>query len=437
MLFFMLIMGVVFAAILYLLAPFFADLLGGGAELIPVMKSLSLGVLVFPAMSVMRGYFQGINDMRPYALSQLLEQVVRVIWMLVTAFMIMKIGSGDWVAAVTQSTTAAFIGMIASFIVLVLALVKQGDLEKILNPGETQRQVDGLHLLVETLRQAIPFIIIGSALQIFKLIDQSTFPHIMRWISNYSDTQLKIFFAYFSANSDKLTMVLLGVATTLGGVSIPLVTSAYVKGNQKETGQLISFSIQLFAVFMIPVVVGLSLLARQIHTLFYVAPSQLQLNLFVFAFLQSILLASYAMLSPILQALHHSRTAMKYFGITLALKLVLQIPAILFFEVYGPLIATTIAFGVGICLFIHKIQQVTKFSVKVTYRGLLGILVMTLIMSVIMSFVKIVLPDRTILTLVLAGGIGFVSYLVMAAKLGYLEKLFGDKGTAIRRRLHI
>ena len=437
MLFFMLIMGVVFATILYLLAPFFADLLGGGAELIPVMKSLSLGVLVFPAMSVMRGYFQGINDMRPYALSQLLEQVARVIWMLVTAFMIMKIGSGDWVAAVTQSTTAAFIGMIASFIVLVLSLIKQGDLEKILNPGETHRQVDGLHLLVETLRQAIPFIIIGSAIQIFKLIDQSSFPHIMRWISNYSDTQLKVFFAYFSANSDKLTMVLLGVATTLGGVSIPLVTSAYVKGNQKETGQLISFSIQLFSVFMIPVVVGLSLLARQIHTLFYVAPSQLQLNLFVFAFLQSILLASYAMLSPMLQALHHSRTAMKYFGVTLAIKLILQIPAILFFEVYGPMIATTIAFGVGIYLFIRKIQQVTQFSIKVTYRGVLGILVMTLIMSVIMSLVKVVLPDRSILTIVLAGGIGFVAYLVMAAKLGYLEKLFGDKGTAIRRRLHI
>ena len=101
------------------------------------------------------------------------------------------------------------------------------------------------------------------------------------------------------------------------------------------------------------------------------------------------------------------------------------------------MIATTIAFGVGIYLFIRKIQQVTQFSIKVTYRGVLGILVMTLIMSVIMSFVKVVLPDKTILTIVLAGGVGFVAYLVMAAKLGYLEKLFGDKGTAIRRRLHI
>jgi O-antigen/teichoic acid export membrane protein len=53
-------------------------------------------------------------------------------------------------------------------------------------------------------------------------------------IANYTDAQLAIFFSYFSANTDKLTMVLIGVATTLGGVSIPLVTSAYVKVTKKR-----------------------------------------------------------------------------------------------------------------------------------------------------------------------------------------------------------
>ena len=437
MLFFMFLMGIVFAGMMYLLAPFFASLLGGGDELIPVMKSLSLGVLVFPAMSVIRGYFQGLNSMKPYALSQLLEQVFRVIWMLVTAFMIMKLGSGNWVEAVTQSTTAAFIGMIASSIVLIISLMKQGDLEKIMNPGPSKHQINAINLMTQTLTQAIPFIIIGSAIQIFKLIDQSTFPHIMRLVSNYSDTQLKIFFAYFSANADKLTMVLLGVATTLGGVSIPLVTAAYVQKKQKDLAQLISYSIQLFAVFMIPAVVGLALLARQIHTIFYVAPSQLQLNLFVFAFLQSILLAGYAMLSPMLQALHHSRISMRYFGITLGIKLVLQVPAILVFEIYGPMISTTLAFGVGGYLFLRKIQQVSQFSIKATYRGILGILVMTLIMAIVVSLVKWLLPDRVLLTTVVAGGAGLVAYVVMAAKLGYLEKLLGEKGTSLRRKLHI
>ncbi|MDR1606154.1 MAG: polysaccharide biosynthesis protein [Streptococcaceae bacterium] len=430
-------LGIVFAGIMYGLAPFFAALSGGGKELIPVMKSLSLAVLIFPAMSVIRGYFQGLSNMKPYALSQLLEQFVRVIWMLLTAFMIMKIGSGNWVEAVTQSTTAAFIGMIASTVVLVLALMKQGDIKKIALPGPSKQEIDAVKLLTQTLTQAIPFIVIGSAIQIFKLIDQSTFPHLMRLIANYTDAQLMVFFSYFSANTDKLTMVLIGVATTLGGVSIPLVTSAYVKGKQKETGQLISYSLQLFAVFMLPVVVGMSILAREIYTIFYVAPSQLQLSLFVFAFLQSFLLASYALLSPMLQALHHSRVAMKYFALTLGLKLLLQVPAVLIYEAYGPMIATTIAFAFGAYLFLRKIQRVSQFSIKVTFRGILGIAVMTVFMALVVSLVKWLLPHQVVLTTVVAGGLGFAAYLVMAAKLGYLEKLLGDKGLTLRHKLHI
>jgi O-antigen/teichoic acid export membrane protein len=181
----------------------------------------------------------------------------------------------------------------------------------------------------------------------------------------------------------------------------------------------------------------MSILARDIYTIFYVSPSQLQLNLFVFAFLQSFLLASYALLSPMLQALHHSRIAMRYFGLTLVIKLVIQVPAILLYEAYGPMIATTIAFGVGVYLFLRKVQQVSEFSVKVTFRGFLGIATMTFIMAVVVSLVKWLLPDHVLLETVVSGGFGFAVYLVMAAKLGYLEKLFGTKGTAIRRKLHI
>ncbi|GFH43128.1 polysaccharide biosynthesis protein [Lactococcus hodotermopsidis] len=437
MLVFMAILGVFFAGVMYLLAPFFATLSGGGKDLIPVMKSLSLAVLIFPSMSVIRGYFQGLSSMKPYALSQLMEQLVRVIWMLVTAFTIMKVGSGDWVKAVTQSTTAAFIGMIASLAVLIWSLMKQGDIAKIANPGQSHHQIDAVKLLTQTLTQAIPFIVIGSAIQIFKLIDQSTFPHVMKLLANYTDAQLMVFFSYFSANTDKLTMVLIGVATTLGGVSIPLVTSAYVKGEKNETAHLISYSIQLFSVFMIPAVVGMSLLAREIYTIFYVSPSQLQLNLFIFAFLQSFLLAAYAMLSPMLQALHHSRTAMKYFAIALGLKLLLQVPAIYFYESYGPMIATTVSFALGVYLFLRKIQRVSRFSTKVTIRGVLGILFMTLLMSLVVVLVKWFMPNNVVLKTVAAGGMGFSIYLILVAKLGYLEKLLGEKGTSLRRKLHI
>jgi O-antigen/teichoic acid export membrane protein len=433
----MTILGVFFAGAMYCLAPFFAVLSGGGKDLVPVMRSLALAVLIFPVMSVIRGYFQGLSNMKPYAFSQLLEQVVRVIWMLISAFMIMKLGSGQWVSAVVQSTTAAFIGMLASLGVLVLSLIKHGDMARLIKPEASQHQIHAVKLLTQTLTQAIPFIVIGSAIQVFKLIDQSTFPHIMRFLANYTDEQLMILFSYFSANTDKLTMVLIGVATTLGGVSLPLITSSYVKGQKKETAHLIVYSIELFAVFMLPAVVGLSLLAREIYTIFYVSPSQLQLNLFIFAFLQSFLLAGYAMLSPMLQALHHSRVAMKYFLLALIFKLLLQVPAILLYESYGPMIATTLAFTLGVFLFLRKVQRVSSFSVKIVFRAVLGISFMTFLMAILVSLVKWLLPQQAVLTTIVAGGLGFSFYLIMVAKLGYLEKLFGEKGASLRRKLHI
>ncbi|TKV30462.1 polysaccharide biosynthesis protein, partial [Citrobacter sp. TBCS-11] len=66
--------------------------------------------------------------------------------------------------------------------------------------------------------------------QIFKIIDNSTFMNMMPWVTNYSHNELLVLMSYFSANTDKLTMVLLGVALTLGSVSDPLITEHYVQG---------------------------------------------------------------------------------------------------------------------------------------------------------------------------------------------------------------
>ena len=86
-------------------------------------------------MSVIRGFFQGMNNLKPYAMSQIAEQVIRVIWMLLATFIIMKVGSGDYLAAVTQSTFAAFVGMVASFAVLIYFLAKEGLLKESLKQG--------------------------------------------------------------------------------------------------------------------------------------------------------------------------------------------------------------------------------------------------------------------------------------------------------------
>ena len=88
-----------------------------------------------------------MNNLKPYAMSQIAEQVIRVIWMLLATFMIMKMGSGDYLAAVTQSTFAAFVGMVASFAVLIYFLAKEGLLKRVLETGD---KINSKRLLVDT-----------------------------------------------------------------------------------------------------------------------------------------------------------------------------------------------------------------------------------------------------------------------------------------------
>ena len=107
-----------------------------------------------------------MNNLKPYAMSQIAEQVIRVIWMLLATFMIMKMGSGDYLAAVTQSTFAAFVGMVASFAVLIYFLAKEGLLKRVLETGD---KINSKRLLVDTIKEAIPFILTGSAIQLFQI----------------------------------------------------------------------------------------------------------------------------------------------------------------------------------------------------------------------------------------------------------------------------
>lgn len=49
-------------------------------------------------------------------------------------------------------------------------------------------------LLIETFKEAIPFIVVGSGVTVFKLVDQFTFSNFMRLFTDYSDTQLRELF---------------------------------------------------------------------------------------------------------------------------------------------------------------------------------------------------------------------------------------------------
>jgi len=436
-------LGFVFALVLYLFSPWLADLSGVGKDLIPIMQSLAWAVLIFPSMSVIRGFFQGMNNLKPYAMSQIAEQVIRVIWMLLATFIIMKLGSKDYLSAVTQSTFAAFVGMVASFAVLLYFLFKEGLLQKVF---EARDKIDGKKLLIDTIKEAIPFIITGSAIQLFQILDQMTFINSMKWFTNYSNEDLVVMFSYFSANPNKITMILISVGVSIGGVGLPLLTENYVKSDLPAAARLVQNSITMLFLFLFPATVGVVMVGEPLYTVFYGKPDALALGLFVFAVLQSTILGLYMVLSPMLQAMFRNRKAVLYFVYGAIAKLVLQLPAIAIFHSYGPLISTTIGLIIPIVLIYREVCQITGARRKIILKRTILVTILTLVMFILVGFLQWLLgfvfqPSGRLWSffyVALIGVIGVGLYGAMSLYTRLLDKVIGKaKADQLRARLKL
>lgn len=442
---FMLILGAIGASVMYFGADLFAKLSGSGTELIPVIRSLSLAVLLFPMMSVLRGFFQGYNDLKPGALSQIAEQILRIVWMLIATFFIMQLGSKNYVTAVTQSTFAAFVGMLASMFVLIFYLWKKGLLLELVKKDEISDEINTFQILVETLKEAIPFIITGSAISIFSLIDQMTFINSMKLFTKLPEKELVILYTYFFANPNKIVMILISVAMSVGGVGIALITESFVKKDELGTARIILSNLQMLLIFIIPALTGSLFLAKPLYTVFYGQSESLAIWLFIAVLIQTFVVSLYTVLSPMLQALSENRRAIRYFLLGLVLKMILQIPFIFLFKAYGPVFSTMLGLLLPVWLMYRRIHKVTRFNRKILKKNFLLILIMTVIMMVFVGITSLILglflkPTGYLTSavfLIVVGSVGVVVYAYLALLTKTLDKLIGPKAEKLRKRLHM
>ncbi|MGY3750016.1 putative polysaccharide biosynthesis protein [Vagococcus acidifermentans] len=438
----MAICGVLFASIMFFAAPVLAD---GNADLIPVMRSLSWAVLIFPCMSVIRGFFQGYHDMMPSAVSQIIEQIARVFYMLLATFIIMKVSSGDYVKAVTQSTFAAFIGAVVAVAALCWYYYKQKPMmDELVENSSNDIEISENSLLKDIIIEAIPFIIVGSGINIFKLVDQFTFERFMSGFTHYSDKQLEALFSVFSANPDKLVMIIISLATALAATGLPLITAAFTEKNKKGLAKLVSENIQLFFFIMIPATFGLIVLAEPMNTLFY-GHDVLGYKVLIEASYVGLLMGFFMLISTTLQGLYKHSEAILYLGVGVAVKIILQYPAVRLFEVYGPLLSSAAGFLITCYLMLKSVHTLTRFNLSLTARRTLLIFIFSLVMVIgtwlMRSFLYLFLSPASkiqsfiIILLVVAVGVAIYGFLSLKVRLA--DKLLGNKVSHIRRKLKI
>lgn len=417
----------------------------GDTNLIPVLRSLAWAIFIIPLMAISRGIFQGYSMMAPSAISQFVEQLFRIIYMLGATYLIMKIQKGSWVAAVSQSTFAAFIGAIGACVVLFLAWLKyRGVMRGTGTIEQPVTEVSTTELILKIVYQSIPFIIIESGINLFQIVDQYSFKRMMPLVGHFSKYQIDVLYALFAFNANKLYMIIIALANALAVTAIPLLAMARARNDHAGMRNQIENVLMLFYFVMIPAVLGLYAVAQQVYTVFY-RYNHAGVIVLEFAAFISIPLGLYTVAAAMMQGISENRRMMKYLGIGLLIKLVIQFPCIWIAQGLGPLLATGIAMMVINYLIIHSFNQEFRLNFEQMALPTNQILAYSLVMLVATKGVMLLLGlfispygrYTAFFTLVIGVIVGAGVYGYLSLHFRLADKLLGSRAQRLRQIFHM
>ena len=436
-------MGIVCATVML----FGANLLNNGdANVTPVIQSLAWAVLVIPPMSITRGFLQGYNWMAPSALSQFIEQLFRVVYMLAATYFIMKLQPTHWVQAVTQSTFAAFIGALGAILVLGAAYLRRlGYMRRLAAAGKQDQSVQTRKLIFKIIYQSIPFIVIEAGIAIFQLIDQYSFKRILTLMGGFSNYEINTIYALFAFNANKLYMIVISLASAMAATAIPLMAMARAKNDQQSMRDQIENGLLLFYFVMIPASLGMAAVAQQVYTVFYRYDAA-GVTILEFASFMAIPLGLYTVGAAMMQGLSENKKMMKFLAIGIGLKLILQVPLVMFLKGMGPLLATGIAMSVINYLILHSFNMefTLRFNrmAKPTNQILAYSLIMFAAVKLVMLGMNLIVDPHgrymAFFALLPGMAIGIAVFGYLALRYRLVDEIMGPgRAAGFRRKLRI
>lgn len=230
------------------------------------IMALAPAVFLVYMMSAYRGYLQGLSNMTPTAVSQVLEVAVKLVIGLSLAIILMNSGYG-----VTYASAGAIIGVACGSLVALFYLWSaRRKHERLLPPaGAFEQETDSTKSILKRLFVLCIPITLGSSVQsIITLIDTYQITARLQSAASFTETAAG---ELFGAYSSQLTLFNLPPAfvVPLTLSIIPAVTSALTRGDKASAARIGNTSMRITAILALPAAAGMCVLASPIVTALY------------------------------------------------------------------------------------------------------------------------------------------------------------------------
>ncbi|MEG0857130.1 MAG: polysaccharide biosynthesis protein [Terrisporobacter sp.] len=255
----MLVLGLGTTLILFFFAKPIISFLKWNPKSYYALIGISFAPLIMSFMTIYRGFFQGLQNMTPSGVSQILEQIGRVIVGVGLAIILLPKG-------IEYSAGGAAFGAAAG------GLIGSGYLyyqyRKIKKHMGIKKIKTNTQLLTKILKISIPISIGATVGTIMSLIDSIVVPQKLLE-AGLSDKAATILYSQLTGKASVIVNIPLTLSMALCVSLIPIIAENYILKNKREVDNKVQLSIKLASVISLPCMLGMFFLAEPIMKLIF------------------------------------------------------------------------------------------------------------------------------------------------------------------------
>ena len=278
--------SIILALLLWFGAEKIAFILKRGENIVLPLKALAPTVIVVSLMAVIRGYFQGLNNMMPTALSQTIEQLFNAIFSVVLASLFIPYGI---TVAAMGSTLGTGIGAVAGMISILIIYKRTYKQYEFMNEESTYSIYPTTgHIMKQLFITILPVVITSALFALMTLIDNTMlYYYLPETIEKLramgkidyipvtngalmdTDTILSSLSGQFLSKYTQFINIPVGIILVMVTSSIPVIAAEFARGEYKGLEHKMNRLLKIGMLIALPSTVGLTIFGEPIMKFVY------------------------------------------------------------------------------------------------------------------------------------------------------------------------
>ncbi|WP_161568234.1 putative polysaccharide biosynthesis protein [Anaerobacillus alkaliphilus] len=233
----------------------------GDEQLLLPLQTVSFIFIIIPLLSVLRGFFQGQEDMLPTAISQVTEQFSRVCVILLLTYVFIANGYGPYAAGTGAALGSIFGGIIGS-VVLFIFYVRQKQ-----TPIQKKSTNLSMKVITKIVLQGILICFSSLILIVFQFIDSITVLRVL--VENGVEMELaKVAKGVFDRGQPLIQMGTV-ITTSFSLVVVPLIAKVSIEGRKDLIKKYSSLAFRVSFLIGAAAAVGLAVIIEPTNAMLF------------------------------------------------------------------------------------------------------------------------------------------------------------------------